>query len=139
MSGYSGTPLFKKLGYKPNQKVCVLNEPNGYQEWLQHLPENVEFYSLKERASFSLIHLFCTTEAELHNLLPIAKEKMDINGTIWVSWIKKASKNYKWTITDMDVRNYGLMQGLVDTKICAVNEDWSGLKFMYRLEDRKKK
>lgn len=138
MSGYSGTPLFKKLGYKPDQVVCAVNQPEGYFDWLNGIPNGIEFKDLDESESFSLIHIFCANESDLHNLLPICKNKMDINGSIWVSWIKKASKNLQWTITDMDVRNFGLYLGLVDTKVCAVNEDWSGLKFMYRLEDRKK-
>ncbi len=139
MAGYSGTPLFKKLGIKANFNVALVNEPNGYIEWLGEIPMNVSFNRLKEFDKFPLIHIFCSSEVELHNLLPLAKSKMEIDGAIWVSWIKKASKNYDWTITDMDVRNFGLHLGLVDTKVCAVNDDWSGLKFMYRLEDRKKK
>ncbi len=138
MAGYSGNPLFKKLGIKAFQKVCVVNQPDGYLDWLQGVPEGVEFYDLDESDSFSMIHLFCSNEEDLNNLLPILKQKMEIDGAIWVSWIKKASKNYQWTITDMDVRNFGLHIGLVDTKVCAINEDWSGLKFMYRLEDRKR-
>ena len=139
MSGYSGTPLFKKLGIKADFKVALINEPEGYVDWLGEIPENVSFLNLDKSDAFPLIHIFCYNEEDLHNILPFAKTKMDINGAIWVSWIKKASKNFKWTITDMDVRNFGLHVGLVDTKVCAVNEDWSGLKFMYRIEDRKRK
>jgi len=138
MAVYSGNPLYKKLGIKQNQEICVINQPADYIEWLQEVPKGVVFRKLEEVIQVPFIHLFCENESELHNLLPIIKPKMEIHGAIWVSWIKKASKNYAWTITDLDVRNLGLHLGLVDVKVCAVSEDWSGLKFMYRLEDRKK-
>lgn len=83
------------------------------------------------------IHVFCKIEEELHNLFPPLKEKLDKNGSIWVSWIKKASKNYEATFPESEVRTLGLNLGLVDVKVCAVDEDWSGLKFVYRIEDRK--
>ncbi len=137
MAGYSGTPLYKKLGYKVGQDVCLLNEPEDYKTWLHDPPFEINFRDLEDCASVDLIHIFCNNEADLHNLLPVVKPKMDMNGMIWVSWIKKASKNFKWTITDMDVRNFGLSIGLVDVKVCAISEDWSALKFMYRKEDRK--
>lgn len=137
MAGYSGTPLYKKLGYKVGQDVCLLNEPEDYKTWLQDPPFEINFKDLEDCASADLIHIFCKNEADLHNLLLVVKPKMDMKGMIWVSWIKKASKNFKWTITDMDVRNFGLSIGLVDVKVCAVSEDWSGLKFMYRKADRK--
>ncbi len=135
MAGYSGTPLLKKLGIRPGDKVLFVEEPVHYREMLGDFPEGVREVSPEEE-SVDFIHVFCKNEELLHNLVPPLKERMDKNGMLWVSWIKKASKNHRWTITDMDVRNLGLMIGLVDVKVCAVDEDWSGLKFMYRKEDR---
>jgi hypothetical protein len=136
MAGYSGTPLLKKLGIKPGYKVLAVEEPDYYFEILGEFPEGAEIVTSDHDALIDFIHLFCRDEEALHNLFPVFKQKLDKNGTLWVSWIKKASKNHDWTITDMDVRNFGLSQGLVDVKVCAVDEDWSGLKFMYRKEDR---
>lgn len=72
----------------------------------------------------------------MHNLFPLFKARLTKAGSLWVSWIKKASKNYDWKFTESQVRDLGLKLGLVDVKVCAVDEDWSGLKFMYRKEDR---
>ncbi len=136
MAGYSGTPLVKKLGIKPEMNCLVMNAPSHYFELLGELPSGVRFHLHDDLESFPFIHLFCNNEPELHNLFPIAKSKLDKNGSLWVSWIKKASKNFQWTITDIDVRKFGLHLGLVDVKVCALDADWSGLKFIYRKEDR---
>lgn len=136
MAGYSGTPLIKKLGIKPGYSLLFADEPDHFRELVGEFPENVREVGFEEANSVDFIHVFCRDEESLHNMLPILKKKLDKNGTLWVSWIKKASKNHQWTITDMDVRNLGLKAGLVDVKVCAIDEDWSGLKFMYRKEDR---
>ena len=136
MAGYSGTPLLKKLGIKAGNNILILNQPDHYFEMLGKLPEDVLILKTDSGEPADFIHLFCKDAEELHNLFPIFKDKLDKNGMLWVSWIKKASKNYQWTITDMDVRDFGLNIGLVDVKVCAVDDDWSGLKFMYRKEDR---
>lgn len=138
MSGNSGNPLYKKLGYKVGQVACSINEPKEYKLWISGAPFDVIFSDLSEVNYADLIHIFCSSESDLHNMLPLAKSKLDVNGSIWVSWIKKASKNYEWSITDMVVRDFGLSIGLVDVKVCAVSDDWSGLKFMFRKEDRKR-
>ncbi len=136
MAGYSGTPLQKKLGIKPNYKVLLVNPPEHYIELLGELPDSVEIINSSYNYPIDFIHVFCKTEEELHNFFPPLKNKLDRNGLIWVSWIKKASKNYESTFLDSEVRNLGLNIGLVDVKVCAVDEDWSGLKFVYRVEDR---
>ncbi len=136
MAGYSGTPLAKKLGIKPGNSILFMNEPAHLFKLLGELPEDVSLVDLNHSEPVNFIHIFCRDLESLHAQLPLAKEKLDKNGMLWVSWIKKASKNYDWTITDQDVRDFGLLMGLVDTKVCAVDEDWSGLKFMYRKEDR---
>ena len=136
MAGYSGTPLLKKLGIKPGYSVLFVKEPENLRELLGEFPEGAREVDANENEVIDFIHVFCRDEEALHNLLPPLKSKLAKTGTLWVSWIKKASKNYDWTITDMDVRNFGLETGLVDVKVCAVDDDWSGLKFMYRKEDR---
>ncbi len=137
MAGYSGTPLLKKLGIKPGYVILVENEPDNYFELLDDLPKEIRFVdSNVENESIDFIHLFCRTEEELHTLFPPLKIKMKKDGMIWVSWIKKSSKNFEATFPESEVRSLGLMMGLVDVKVCAVDEDWSGLKFMYRKEDR---
>jgi hypothetical protein len=137
MAGYSGTPLLKKLGIKPNYKVLFVNEPLHYKKMLGEFPEGVQIVDKNYSKPIDFIHLFSKTEEELHNLFPPLKNKLDKNGLIWVSWIKKASKNYNATFPESEVRTLGLNIGLVDVKVCAVDEDWSGLKFVYRVEDRK--
>lgn len=136
MAGYSGTPLIKKLGIKPGYSLLFVDVPDHFRELLGEFPEDAREIVFEEASSIDFIHVFCRNEESLHNLLLPLKKKLDKNGSLWVSWIKKASKKYQWTITDMDVRNLGLKIGLVDVKVCAIDEDWSGLKFMYRREDR---
>lgn len=137
MAGYSGTPLLKKLGIKPGYKILFINEPGHYQNLLGDFPEEVELVDQSHPDLIDFIHVFCKTEEELHNLFPPLKEKLDKNGLIWVSWIKMASKKYEATFPESKVRSLGLNIGLVDVKVCAVDEDWSGLKFVYRMKDRK--
>lgn len=134
-AGYSGTPLIKKLGIKPGNIVMFVNEPDHYQALLDAFPENIEWVDLSHPDSVDFIHLFASNETLLHNLFPLCKEKLDTDGMLWVSWIKKSSR-LETDISERDVRELGLRLGLVDVKICAVDEDWSGLKFVYRKENR---
>lgn len=133
-AGYSGTPLFKKLGIKTNHKVYVQNPPDNYQLLLGGLPENVTFLdSLKEKAD--VIHIFAERAAEMETALLKFKDDIVKNGCIWVSWYKKAAK-IPTDITEDIIRNTALAIGLVDVKVCAVDEKWSGLKLVIRLENR---
>jgi hypothetical protein len=136
MAGYSGTPLLKKLGIKPGYSVLFVDAPDHFRDLLGDFPEGAHEVDLSHTEPIDFIHIFCRDETTLHNLMPMVKTRLAKHGSLWVSWIKKASKNHQWTITDMDVRNFGLHLGLVDVKVCAIDEDWSGLKFMYRKEDR---
>ena len=134
MAGYSGTPLAKKLGIKPGQRIVVLSGPPGYRKTLDALPEKV---NCAERLSekLDLIQLFVTSQAELKQRFNQAKRCLAADGALWISWPKKASG----VATDLNenvVREIGLALGLVDVKVCAVDETWSGLKFVYRLKDR---
>lgn len=136
MAGYSGTPLLKKLGIKPDYTVLFINEPNHYVEMLGEFPEGVISVDSHHPDLIDFIHIFCKTEEELHTLFPPLKDKLAKNGLIWVSWIKKASKDFTSTFTESEVRELGLRIGLVDIKVCTVDENWSGLKFVYRIQDR---
>ena len=134
-AGYSRTPLVNKLGIKPGFKVFFANPPDNLQTLLGELPKNVTLLN-KPMNPVDYIHLFTKNREELQTQLPILKEALAINGLFWISWPKKAAK----VATDLDgniVRDIGLQNGLVDVKVCAVDEIWSGLKFVYRLKDRK--
>jgi hypothetical protein len=135
MAGYSGTPLLKKLGIKPDQVLFFSNAPQSYFDELAPLPENVRVSStMPSRAHF--IHLFCTSQSDLQKKLLKARSHLRDDGMIWVSWPKKASK----VETDLDennIREFGLKAGLVDVKVCAVDQTWSGLKFVIPVRDRK--
>ena len=135
MAGYSGTPLIKKLGIKPGYCVGFLNSPDGYTDLLGPLPQGVRVV-LPARGSLDFIHLFSTDRAELARKLPELKQKIVENGMIWVSWPKKTSR-VPSTITEDAIRKIALPLGLVDIKVCAVDEVWSGLKLVIRREERK--
>ena len=134
MVGYSGTPLAKKLGIKPNHKIYLHNAPENYLSLVGELPENVTFPdSLDEKAD--IIHVFAVRAEELENALFVFKDKIEQNGAIWVSWYKKSAK-LATDITEDIVRDTALPLGLVDIKVCAVDEKWSGLKLVIRRENR---
>lgn len=134
-AGYSGTPLLKKLGIKPGFKILTVNEPHHYFEMLGELPPDVAILESGTDQLADFIHLFAQNEKTLHAEFPPLKKRLVKDGMIWVSWIKGTSK-CDTDINSNDVRSLGLELGLVDIKVCAVDEDWSGLKFMYRKEDR---
>ena len=133
-AGYSGTPLVKKLGIKPGAVMHAINAPPHYAKLLGELPQGVK--SLKQlRPGADFIHLFATKEAELAAALPKAKAALKTDGMLWVSWPKKAAKQ-DTDLTEDRIRALALKIGLVDVKVCAVDETWSGLKLVYRLKDR---
>ena len=134
MAGYSRTPLPQKLGIKPGTTVVVINEPPQYRKLLGKL-DRVTF-SNRIAADSGFVHFFSTNRNELEKKLPILREKIADNGTIWVSWPKK-SANVPTDITEDVVREIALPLGLVDIKVCAVDETWSGLKLIIRREKRK--
>ncbi len=135
MNGYSGTPLVKKLGIKAQHKIYLKDAPANYLALIGELPETVVFLdSLDEKAD--LIHLFVKSVAELESALFELKDKIVQNGAIWVSWYKKASK-MPTDVTEDVIRETALPLGLVDVKVCAVDELWSGLKLVIRVENRK--
>lgn len=135
MAGYSKTPLIKKLGIKPGVTVLPVLPPKPYVDIVGSLPDGARIVNYGESEPVDFIHLFAKDDEALVDHFADLKAKLDNNGMLWVSWIKKASK-METNISEQDVRSMGLQLGLVDVKICAVDEDWSGLKFMYRKEDR---
>jgi hypothetical protein len=135
MAGYSGTPLVKKLGIKPGQRIALVSRPAGYRKTLVQLPGSVNCAEqLSEELDF--IQLFVTSQAELKRRFAQAKACLAATGSLWVSWPKKAS-GVTSDLNENIVREIGLALGLVDVKVCAVDETWSGLKFVYRLRDRR--
>lgn len=134
MAGYSGTPLAKKLGIKPGCRLKVKGSPDNYEQLLSPLPDHVTI-SKSIRAEVDLWHLFSASDRELAKVLPQAMKQIKRDGMIWVSWPKKSS-GVPSTITEDTIREIALPLGLVDVKVCAVDEVWSGLKLMIRKEHR---
>ncbi|MDH3767208.1 MAG: DUF3052 domain-containing protein [Gammaproteobacteria bacterium] len=134
MAGYSGKPLQKKLGLKPGMRAAFLKAPSSYRSDLGKLPADVQLLSRLGK-EMDFVHLFCGSKRELKTKLPGAKRSLSKDGLIWVSWVKKSS-GLESDLGEADVRKEGLKIGLVDVKICAVDDTWSGLKFVYRLKDR---
>ena len=134
MAGYSGTPLLKKLGLKSGSTAYVYQAPRDYFTWLAPLPEGVKFKD-KLAGQMDFIHLFVRDRKTFEKEFVKGRKTLSDEGQLWVSWPKKSAK----IETDLDenvIRDYGLGQGLVDVKVCAVDEVWSGLKFVVRLKDR---
>lgn len=132
-SGYSGTPLAKKLGIKAGFHIKLLNAPENYFNLFTDLPDDLIFTDDGIKKDF--IHFFTKQEDEFINNLPLLKGQIKANGIIWVSWPKKASKIVT-DITEDKIRNYAIQTGLVDIKVCAVDEIWSGLKLVIPVKNR---
>lgn len=134
MAGYSGTPLVKKLGIKPGFCMFAQKQPEGYWTWLEPLLEHVEIkQTLKGELDF--IHVFVKERSIFEKEFMRCKKHLKKDGMLWVSWPKKSSGVH----TDLDeniIRTIGLEAGLVDVKVCAVDDVWSGLKFVFRIKDR---
>ena len=134
MAGYSGTPLVKKLGIKPGHSIALLYPPAGFENELVDLPKDVK-RGEAAKPPLDLVLLFVKSAAELKKEFGRQAKRLAPAGMLWVSWPKKASG----VVTDLSenvVREHGLKVGLVDVKVCAVNEIWSGLKFVILLKDR---
>lgn len=133
-AGYSKRSLIEKLGIKPNFKLILINSPENYNELLGKIgfPFNE---NKKLNGEFDFIQFFTKSEKELKEKFLSLKKHLKNNGMIWISWPKKSSK----VAADLDeniIRDLGLQIGLVDVKVCAVSEIWSGLKFVIRKENR---
>ncbi len=134
MAGYSNTPLLKKLGIKPGFRVYLKNPPQGYLDLLKPLPDGITLLKSASK-DIDVIHLFSKSRQELENLLKSSMTRIRQNGMIWVSWPKKSSK-VSTDITEDVIRDIALPMHLVDIKVCAVDEVWSGLKLVIRKEYR---
>ena len=134
MAGYSTRSLIDKLGIKPGHKLIILGAPDGYDETLGTLPEGLKS-ATSLRGEFDFIHFFSTSRAAFEHEFPRLKAHLTTSGMLWVSWPKGASK-IETDLNENIIRDVGLTNGLVDVKVAAIDDDWSGLKFVYRLKDR---
>jgi len=134
-AGYSSTPLIKKLGIKDGFSLRIINAPNDYFDLLGQLPDNISLLE-DTSASKDFIHFFTKSTQEFKDLLPQLKTEIKPAGMIWVSWPKKSSK-VPTDISESIIRDFALDIGLVDIKICAVDQTWSGLKLVIPVKDRK--
>ena len=134
-AGYSGTPLWKKLGLRAGATVLTVDAPANYAELLPALPADVSFTDEAE-PPVGFVHLFVTAKADLAKRLPKLLAALASDGVIWVSWPKKAAK-VPTDITEDTIRAVALPLGLVDVKVCAVDAVWSGLKLVIRVANRK--
>jgi hypothetical protein len=132
--GYSTRSLVDRLGIKPANRIAILSAPRGYRSTLGPLPGGVTV-TTSARGALPFIHLFTRKRAELARRLPSLKRALSSDGTLWVSWPKQAS-GVATDLTEDVVRNLALAGGLVDVKVCAIDDVWSALKLVRRLKDR---
>ena len=133
-AGYSGTPLVRKLGLKAGMRAAFVNAPDHLPSLLGELPQPLRILKRPAR-DMDFVHFFVSRRRSLEARLPTLKAALAAAGMLWISWPKKSS-SLSTEVAESDIRAAGLEAGLVDVKICAVDEDWSGLKFVYRRADR---
>ena len=133
-AGYSRTPLARKLGVKPEARLALIGAPDGFDDTLGALPPGVAVRR-SLRGGFDLAVAFFVARRPLQRRLPGLKAALDPAGGLWVAWPKRAS-GVDTDLTETVVRELGLAAGLVDNKVCAIDQVWSGLRFVYRLADR---
>jgi len=132
-SGYSGTPLPRKLGVKPESRVLVVAAPPGF--GLEPMPAGATVHTRAGRSAYDVVLAFCPDARRLRDRFGKSAERLTTAGALWIAWPKTASG----VATDLDenvVRDHGLAAGLVDVKVAAIDETWSGLKFVRRVRDR---
>jgi hypothetical protein len=134
MAGYSGTPLVQKLGIKPGARLFAVHAPPDFAATLGPLPDGATWLTGAAK-DLDLALLFVTALDDLTDRFPKVAARLTANGMLWVAWPKKAS-GVPTDVNENVVRDVGLAAGLVDVKVCAIDETWSGLKFVYRLKDR---
>jgi hypothetical protein len=137
MAGYSGTPLARKLGLDRGREAVVLQAPRPYPQIVSPFPPGVKL-SHRLHPGSEFVHFFTRSRAELTRRFPGLASALADAGTLWISWPKKSS-DLAGDLDENIVREIGLGTGLVDVKVCAVDDDWSGLKFVRRLVNREKK
>ncbi len=134
MAGYSGKPLVAKLGIKPDTRIAILNAPKGYDRVLGKLPQRVTRRT-SAAGPLDFVQFFTNEKRELERRFAALARSLAPAGMLWISWPKQAS-GVATDLTEDVIRAIGLAHGLVDVKVAAVDEVWSGLKFVRRLEDR---
>lgn len=134
-AGYSKRALVDKLGIKPGARVSFANEPGHYRALLGRLPDPIEIVG-NRAMDLDFLHLFVEDRGQLAEGFPKAKRRIKATGVLWVSW-PKMSSSLSRGLSENVVREIGLANGLVDVKVAAIDEHWSGLKFVYRVRDRK--
>lgn len=133
-AGYSSTPLVRKLGIKSDARVALVGAPLDFDATLGKLPPGVSVRT-SARGPLDVIVAFFSRRAELERRLPVLRRALDPAGGLWIAWPKRAS-GVATDVGEGDVRRLGLAAGLVDNKICAIDQTWSGLRLVYRLRDR---
>ena len=134
-AGYSGTPLVRKLGIKPDSRLGLIGAPDGFDDTLGELPLGVRVVRRLGGPMFDVIVAFFDRRSELERRLVTLVGALDYAGGLWLAWPKRAS-GVPTDLTDNVVRDLGLAIGLVDNKICAIDQVWSGMRLVYRLRDR---
>lgn len=137
VAGYSGKPLAEKLGLKGGIRFATIREPESYRALLGRFPDDVVLLGARA-TDVDILHLFTMNRRELVRDFPKAKRRIHSGGSLWISWPKQSSP-LKSDLTENVVREVGLANGLVDVKVAAIDEDWSGLKFVFRVKDRPSK
>src|SRR5262249_3059021 len=135
MAGYSGTPLVQKLGIKPGHRVLVIGSPADFMGTLGKLPDGVLVLGPRSRATCDVVVLFVADGLTLTKCFKRLAARIKPTGGLWIGWPKKAS-GVATDLTEDRVRQVGLSAGLVDNKVCAIDETWSGLRFVIRIRDR---
>ncbi len=134
MAGYSSTPLAKKLGFREGDRIRTTGAPANYLDLLEPLPSGVTISS-RISSRVDIWHIFTRSYRELDSKLPTLMSAIHPDGAVWVSWPKKSS-GVPSTITEDSIREIALPLGLVDVKVCAIDNTWSGLKLVVRKELR---
>ena len=134
MAGYSGKPLVAKLGIKPGAAIAILNAPRGYDRILGKMPRDVK-RKIAAVGALDFVQFFTAEQRELERRFPGLERALAPAGMLWISWPKQAS-GVATDLTEDRIRAIGLAHGLVDVKVAAVDEVWSGLKFVRRVKDR---
>ena len=135
MAGYSGTPLPKKLGIKEGSSVLADNAPKGFRDLLEPWPKAATL-AIKPKGIYDVIISFHRNIEEYEDRFRSLIKHLEDRGGLWIAWPKKTSKLYKEGLHENAIRDIGLTTGLVDNKVCAIDNDWSGLRFVRRLQPK---
>ena len=130
--GYSGTPLVKKLGIKPDTRIQFVSAPKNFAALVGPTPDGAR---VQRDGTLDFAIVFVKQLDDLMKQFPVLRDRLETNGMLWVAWPKRTS-GVTTDLNEAVIRDYGLRAGLVDVKICAIDDTWSGLKFVRRLKDR---